>query len=316
MNDGDNQQAPKRETRNGLSNRWLVAAVVASLIGAALILIVFIGLQRLPFLGETGDAISGVGASSDALVFAIARTPGGPDEWSNWARVVKYVSETVHRPVTIRYLTKEDEASTVIEQEHVDVAFVCSHHYLHLSEKGVVEGLCVPVIDGSPTCTYMVLVAEDDPATCLEDLRGSAIAASDKSSLGGYSYLRYICDEHKLNDAEFFGEVRLGDTQEHNLRDLSAGEVRAAAVNSAQAVSWDLTGYKAIEQSPPVGCPPVVVSSELDPAIRDAVAAAFLAFEPGVGVAEDSHIDGFIPFDATLYDYAQEIRDACGHHTK
>ncbi|MDH4140237.1 MAG: phosphate/phosphite/phosphonate ABC transporter substrate-binding protein [Coriobacteriia bacterium] len=306
------------ETQSGpehsASNRWLLAAIVATLVCVALILVMFLGLQRSPFTETLSEGVTGTPTEAERLVFAVARTPGGPSEWSNWARVIKYVSEELGRPVSIRYVAKEEAATDVILEEGIDVAFVCAHHYLHLRDEGAFQGLCVPVIDGMSTCCYELIVHNDDSARSLEDLAGSAVAVSDKSSLGGLSYLSHLCRERGLEPTEFFGELLIGETQESNLRDLSSGNVRATVVNTAQIADWDLSQFKEIEQSPPVGCPPVIISTDIDSELRERLVEVFLAFDAAASLPDDSHVDGFVAFDADDYAFAEEIRGACGHH--
>ncbi|MDZ4064641.1 MAG: PhnD/SsuA/transferrin family substrate-binding protein, partial [Coriobacteriia bacterium] len=229
-------------------------------------------------------------------------------------RVIKYLSEELHRPVTVRYLSKEDESAAVISSEDIDIAFVCAHTYLDLTDSGAAVGICTPIIDGEHTSQMMLLVRADDPAASFKDLADSAAAASDKSSLGGYSYLQYLAGEHGVRVDEYFSELRMGETQETNLRDVIAGDLRVTVANSAQTADWDLSKLKIIEMSPPRGCPPVVVSSDMDPDLRERVRRILLEMNTDTLLPSDSHIDGFVELEHADYAFADTLRRACGSH--
>jgi ABC-type phosphate/phosphonate transport system substrate-binding protein len=307
-------EAPSDGASGRVSRRWLQVAVVATIIAVVALIVLFAGLvpdAESASRADTEKVSSSIPGQS--LVVAVARTPGGPTEWSNWARVIKHMSEELGLPVSVRYLSKEDEAADVIAAEDIDVAFVCAHQYVELREGGSVTGLCSPVIDGDHMTTTMLVVSENDEAEGFEDLGGSVVAASDKSSLGGFAYLSNLCAERGVNPYEHFSEVRLGDTQESNMRDLLDGEIRATVVNSAQVVAWDMSGFKVIESSREFGTPPVVVDADLDPELESRIRTFLLGFDDAL-LPPESHISGFAELDESDYVYAEVLRDACGQH--
>lgn len=296
------------------SQRWFWLAVVATGLGIIFIVGLFVGLA--PTATDSSEESQEILAesASDALVVAVARTPGGPTEWSNWSKVIKELSEDLGVPVSVRYLAKEDEAADIIASEDIDIAFVCAHQYLVLRDAGAVIGLASPTIDEEHLTTFMLIAQADDPAENWEDLEGSAVAASDKSSLGGYAYLNALAAEHGATPETHFAEVRLGETQETNMRDLLDGEIRATVINSAQVAAWDTSGFKIIEESAPFATPPVVVDSEMDPELIPEITTFLLGFDAAI-LPPESHITGFVELDDADYAYAETLRDACGQHT-
>jgi ABC-type phosphate/phosphonate transport system substrate-binding protein len=306
--------ASSEDASRRASHRWFQVAVLATIIAIAVLVVLFAGLVPDADSASRPDAETvSPPASGESLVVAVARTPGGPTEWSNWARVIKHMSEELGLPVSVRYLSKEDEAADVIAEEDIDVAFVCAHQYVELRERGSVTGLCSPVIDGDHMTTTMLVVSADDEAESFEDLQGSVIGASDKSSLGGFAYLSNLCAERGVNPYEHFAEVRLGDTQERNMRALLDGEIRATVVNSAQVVAWDMSGFKVVESSRGFGTPPVVVDSDLDPELESRIRAFLLSFDDEL-LPSESYISGFVKLDEGDYAYAEVLREACGQH--
>lgn len=309
-NNGDDSPTPARSS----SSRWLAAAIVATVVFVVVVGVAFASIFGYYPADGLSQVSADVGDEATPLVVAVARTPGGPGEWSNWARVIKYLSEELHRPVIVRYLSKEDESAEVIASEDIDIAFVCAHTYLDLVDSDSAVGVCTPIIDGAHTSRMMLLVREDDPAESFADLVDSSAAASDKSSLGGYSYLQYLAGEHDVRLDEYFSELRMGETQETNLRDVIAGDLRVTVANSAQTADWDLSKLKTIEESPPTGCPPVVVSSDMAPELRELVARILIDMNTDALLPADSHIDGFVELDHADYAFADTLRRACGSH--
>lgn len=295
------------------SSVWLVAALVVTAVCAGLLTAQLVGFLRFPF-DDPAIAPAEVGAPEGALVVAVARTPGGPGEWANWARIIRELSHQLGRPLTVRYLSNEDEAAEVITEDRVDVAFVCPHHYVDLSEAGTCEGLVTPVISGSATTRFVILVRPDDPATCIEDLKGSHFAVSDKSSLGGFSYVAYLTKARGAKPEEYFSELTVGETQEQNMQDVLEGRVRATVASSVQVVAWDMSQFKVIEPSEPIGSPPVVVAADLAPELKDEIARILIDMDMPATLGEGSAIEGFETLDPASYEFAARLRGACGHH--
>lgn len=301
-----------RPARIRSSRRWLFVAIGVTAVCLLVLALEFANLLSLPTVGsQASSQLAPVPEGS--LVVAVARTPGGPGEWSNWARIISELETELGTSLTVRYLAKEDEAAKIIAKDRVDIAFVCAHHYVDLSEEGASDGLVTPVIDGSSTSRSMLVVRADDDAQGIEDIKGSVVAVSDKSSLGGYAYLSYLVKQHGAEPAGYFSELRLGETQEQNLRDVLEGTARATIINSAQIGSLDVSGVRVIEESEPFGCPPVVVRSDMDPALKAKIRSALLKMDMEAVLPAGSVIEGFEPLDPAEYAFARELRGACSH---
>lgn len=131
----------------------------------------FAGLVPTPAGSSAEPQEESSSSAVEPLVIAVARTPGGPTEWSNWSKVIKELSEDLGVPVSVRYLAKEDEAAGVIATEDIDIAFVCARQYLQLRDEGAVVGLASPTIDGEHLTVFRLIARADDSAETWEDLR-------------------------------------------------------------------------------------------------------------------------------------------------
>jgi phosphonate transport system substrate-binding protein len=280
-------------------------AVVALLVGGDL----FGGIAEEPM--EPTDLRE---TSATEFVVLVARTPGGSREWTNFTRVIGYLSEEVARPVSVRYVPHEDEAGEILRAEEADVAFLCAHMYMDLRDAGLVEGIAVPVVDGQAETTMRLVTDPSSGIEDFEDLRGRTVAVSDKSSLGGQAYLLWLCGERKVTPEAFFGEIRTGETMEENVGAVLAGDADATIVNRVQLSAEKAAQLRVIEESPPYGSPPVVVSTRLDAETRNRVRDALLGFDPTGVLPEDSRIDGFVPVSEVSYAFEDILRIQCESH--
>lgn len=310
----DSHERSDTVATRSVSHRWLLAAVVATLACSAIALAVLMGLRETGPAGAEPSTAQLSEPDGSELSIAVARTPGGPGEWTNWARVIKYLSEELDRPVSVRYLSKEDAAAEIIVRDRIDIAFVCAHQYVDMEDHDQAVGVVTPVIHGSTTNRMMLVVAADDDARGLGDLGGSIVAVSDKSSLGGYSYLSYLCQQQGVDPTGYFAELRLGDSQEQNMHDVLVRDARATIVSSAQVVSWDMSRFRIVEESEPLGIPPLIARADLDPELIQRIADILVAMDVDTVIGVETAIDGFERLDPVDYEFARVLRGACGHH--
>jgi phosphonate transport system substrate-binding protein len=257
-------------------------------------------------------AIGPASRGESGLVVVVARTPGGTGEWANFARVIGYLSEQIDRSVSVRYVAREEDAIDIVTADEADVAFLCAHMYLDLRDQGLVEGVAVPRVDGSAECSMQLVVRADDPRGFAE-LEGATLAVSDKSSLGGQAYLMWLCGEKGVGLQEYFGEVRTGEAMEENVAALLDGTVDATVVNSAQIARRFSEDLRVVEESPPFGLPPAVISRNLDSQTSRAISDALLGFDPST-LPESSRLDGFADIDGVSYEFEEALRDQCSTH--
>jgi phosphonate transport system substrate-binding protein len=174
--------------------------------------------------------------------------------------------------------------------DKVDVAFMCAPSFIWL--RGLrpppAELLGVaPVFDdersaGRPVYFCDVIVRNDAPIQTFSDLRGSAWAYNDKSSLSGYyGLLDKLAASGK--DENFFGSVTCSGSHLDSIQAVLQGEADAAAIDSnvlrirLRETPTLRNTLRVIESWGPYPIQPIVVNSNLDPNLKDQLRAAFLA---------------------------------------
>jgi phosphonate transport system substrate-binding protein len=174
--------------------------------------------------------------------------------------------------------------------DEVDVAFMCAPSFVWLRRlrPPPAELLGVaPVFDdarnaGRPVYFCDVIVRNEAPIQTFSDLRGSAWAYNDESSLSGYySLLDKLAESGK--DENFFGSVTCSGSHLNSIEAVLQGEADAAAIDSnvlrikLRETPTLRNTLRVIESWGPYPIQPIVVSSNLHPNLKDQLRAAFFA---------------------------------------
>ena len=174
--------------------------------------------------------------------------------------------------------------------DKVDVAFMCAPSFIWLRRlrPPPAELLGVaPVFDdernaGRPVYFCDVIVRDDAPIQTFSDLRGSAWAYNDKSSLSGYyGLLDKLAASGK--DENFFGSVTCSGSHLNSIEAVLQGQADAAAIDSnvlrikLRETPTLRNTLRVIESWGPYPIQPIVVNSNLHPNLKDQLRAAFFA---------------------------------------
>ncbi len=176
--------------------------------------------------------------------------------------------------------------------EGADVAFMCVPSFVWLRDlrPPLAELLSVmPVFDdersqGRPVYFCDVVVRDDGPIQAFSGLAGCSWAYNDTCSLSGYySLLNHLAESG--TDETFFDSVQCSGSHLNSIEAVLSGKADAAAIDSnvlkirfreSPALRKKL---RVIESWGPYPIQPVVVSSALNPELKQRLRAAFLATE-------------------------------------
>jgi phosphonate transport system substrate-binding protein len=185
---------------------------------------------------------------------------------------------------------KGGECSTFADE--ADVAFMCAPSFVWLRDMRPppVELLGVlPVFDdernqGRPVYFCDVVVRNDAPIQAFSELEGGTWAYNDECSLSGYySLLNKLAESG--TDESFFDNVFCSGSHLNSVEAVLNGRADAAVIDSnvlrirlreAPVLREEL---RVIETWGPYPIQPIVVSSSLDPALKQRLRAAFLSTE-------------------------------------
>lgn len=175
-------------------------------------------------------------------------------------RLQTALAEGMQRPIElVQRRTYQDITGALLEGS-VDAAWVCGFPFLQHERELSLLG--VPVWNGKPMYRSYLIVATDDPAQGLRDLRGDIHAFSDPDSNSGY--LVTASDLARMGETpdQFFSRTFFTYGHRNVVRAVAAGLARSGSVDGyvwdvLSQVEPDLTkGTRVIERSELLGFPP------------------------------------------------------------
>lgn len=197
------------------------------------------------------------------------------------------------------------EVNALLTQGRGDVALVCSG----VTSNPTLREAMVPVgrlmFDGGPSYRSVVIVAQDDPADELEDLRGSRIAWVDSDSLTGYRAVRAALRSRGEDPDQFFPTHSFTHSHDLSISSVQAGTVRAAAVDEEVLRQSRDLGARVVWTSDRFPSPPLLVRRG-DAALAESLAT--LASDPACFTEIGAR--GLAPADWEAYDGLGEVVEA------
>ncbi|HHQ48901.1 MAG TPA: phosphate/phosphite/phosphonate ABC transporter substrate-binding protein [Acidobacteria bacterium] len=163
----------------------------------------------------------------------------------------------------------------------VDVAWVCTGALSDLRRRNGARLLVVPVVNGESRYRSYVIARFDGPRD-LEDLRGKEFAFTDPLSLTGRRVMIQWLASRGETAESFFGNVFYTHAHDNSIRAVRRRLADAACVDSLVYDGLQrldpaaVEGTRVIWRSEWFPIPPLVVSAQVPPALRDELAALFL----------------------------------------
>lgn len=233
--------------------------------------------------------------------------------------VIDYIGEQIHRPVQMVHRRTYDEMDSLLEQGQVNVAFICSAPYVKNREKFGVELLVAPSVNGRPIYHSYIIVHKDSPIKSFADLKGKVFAFTDPKSNTGKLYPTYLLKTMNSAPDRYFKRHMYSYSHNKSIELVAKRVVDGAAVESLVYENMIKTGSpyarqtRIIKRSPPYGTPPVVVTKDVNPALRDRIRDAFLTMnksEKGKAILDAMMIDGFVRIADSAYDPIRKMERA------
>ena len=207
-----------------------------------------------------------------------------PILYGTYEHIARYIGEKVDCPTTLRV----GQSFAEFAEGQLDVAFICGLPYVRMASQYncPVELLAAPVLIGKryrhrPIYFSDVIVRNESPFTCFDDLRGCVWAYNERASHSGCNLVCYSLLE-RGKSPEYFGETVKSDSHLRSLEMVLEGEVDAAAIDSHLLDvlrSRDVklaTRLRVVDMLGPSSIPPVVVSKRVAKEIKCRIQQALI----------------------------------------
>lgn len=239
--------------------------------------------------------------------------------------VIDFIGEQIGQPVQMVHRRTYDEMDSLLEKGEVKIAFICSAPYVKNRELFGVELLVAPSVDGKPLYHSYIIVHRDDPVQSFTGLKGKVFAFTDPKSNTGKLYPTYLLKTMGSSPERFFKRFIFSYSHNKSVEMVAKKIVDGAAVESIVFEHMLKTGspyarqVRIIKRSPPYGIPPVVVTRDIDPALRKKVRDAFLSMQgspKGKAILNTMMIDGFVEVPDRNYDSIRAMEKAVVESSK
>lgn len=240
-------------------------------------------------------ALTPVFLDNDAAVIAALRTA---------------LSVAMAREIELVQRRTYQEITGALLDGSVDAAWTCGYPYLQHPDELSLLG--VPVWRGAPLYQSYLIVAADDPATGLADLRGGTHAFSDPDSNSGYLVTASDLARMDTTPEDYFSRAIFTYGHRNVVRAVAGGLTRSGSVDGyvwevLNSVEPALTARtRVIAKSEDLGFPPFVARRDR---MQDAGVAACAAALQGLDQTDEGRevlrllfLDSVTSADASLFD--------------
>lgn len=202
--------------------------------------------------------------------------------------LLDYLSRQLDRPVELVQRQTYAETNTLIEENAVDIAFVCTSAYIEGYDAFGMELLAAPQVNGSASYQSVLIVPASSPAQSMADLEGQVFAFTDPISFSGRVYPTHLVQQLGSTPDAFFARTFFTYNHDDAIRAVASGIADGAAVDSLVydfAIQRDpelATRVRVIHRSPAFGIPPVVINPNARPQLKAVLQELLLnmAFDP------------------------------------
>ncbi len=239
----------------------------------------------------------------------------------SYSELADYLAKKLGRPAQLIQRRTYAEINSLIAEGEVDIAFVCTGAYVDGQKRFGMELLAAPEIDGKHVYYSELIVALNNPATSMRDLRGAVFAFTDPMSYSGRVYPSYLVQQLDETPETFFNRSFFTYSHDKAILAVAEGVADGAAVdslvlaNSLQKNPELKEKIKVIYRSPPFGIPPVVVPPNMSARQKALLQEALLEMSSnpeGQRILANLGIDRFVTVSDSIYDTARAVVSSLG----
>ncbi|WP_330115359.1 phosphonate ABC transporter substrate-binding protein [Pseudomonas sp. JS3066] len=195
----------------------------------------------------------------------------------------------------------------------LDVAYLGPFSYVLATTVADVEAFSVAVTKKTGQSAYksLILARKDSGIRNLADLKGHTFAFVDPSSASGHLFPKAGLEQAGFEPDKLFSRVIFSGSHDASILAVENQKVDAAAVADrilAGAVAKGLVkqdDFQVVWTSRPIPESPMVWRKDMDPALKQKVAAA-LASIKDLPWGDQGQLDGFQPTNDAAYDVVRE----------
>ncbi len=135
-------------------------------------------------------------SDENTLKFLVLSTVSIKRTYQTYYNLISLVEEKLGQPIQIIQKKTYAEALEAFEKGEVDIGYVCGYLSVLGNERGVMDKLVMPIVEGKDRYTSYLITRKDLNIDSITDLEGRSFAFSDPSSFSGYLVPKHIIEEN------------------------------------------------------------------------------------------------------------------------
>ncbi len=254
--------------------------------------------------------------SDDVVKIGVSSMITPVDAVKYYQDIIDYIGEQIKQPVRMVNRRTYDEMDSLLEKGDVKIAFICSAPYVKNQAQFGVELLVGPIVNGRSVYHSYIIVHHESPIKTFPELKGKIFAFTDPKSNTGKLYPSYLLKGMGFTPEKFFKEILYSYSHNKSVEMVAKKIVDGAAMESIVYEHMLKVGSpyarqtRIIKRSPPFGIPPVVVTRDIDPALRKKIRDVFLSMHKttkGKAILDAMMIEKFDEVPDKNYDSIREM---------
>lgn len=207
------------------------------------------------------------------------------------------------------------ELLNLFNERSIDLAYFGGYTYIKARQQAGAIPLVMRRIDIRFTSYF--LVASDNPAESLQDLRDKTISFGSKLSTSGHLMPRFFLEQQNIVPESFFNGVEYSGAHDKTAYRVRDGRVDIGVANAATVRSMlkdgrlDKDDIRIFWETPPYADYVWALQPEFDEATRAAMRDAFFILTPEndrhAAILAEINAKGFIPADADYFEDLEQI---------
>ncbi|NWL76873.1 phosphonate ABC transporter substrate-binding protein [Pseudomonas taiwanensis] len=265
------------------------------------------GIVLLPLVAATAAQ------AADKLTIGLIPSEDSQAMIESSKQVLDSLESQLGMPVEPFVATDYNGIIEALRAGKLDVAYLGPFSYVLATTVADVEAFSVAVTKKTGQSAYksLILARKDSGIRNLADLKGHTFAFVDPSSASGHLFPKAGLEQAGFEPDKLFSRVIFSGSHDASILAVENNKVDAAAVADrilAGAVAKGLVkqdDFQVVWTSRPIPESPMVWRKDMDPALKQKVAAA-LASIKDLPWGDQGQLDGFQPTNDAAYDVVRE----------
>ncbi|GAB3497589.1 phosphate/phosphite/phosphonate ABC transporter substrate-binding protein [Curvibacter fontanus] len=224
----------------------------------------------------------------------------------------RHLEQALRKDIEITVTTDYSSMIEAMRFGRIEVAYFGPFSYVLAKSKApAIEPFAVGVERGSPTYQSVLIATAGGPVKTLADVRGKPFGFGDQASTSSHLAPRaHLLKKYQLDGEKDYRPVHLG-THDAVARAVQTGQVPAGALSKPILDSLITRGIVdgnklvQLDLSAPIPNYPIVMQSDLNPALKQAIRTAFLDMKDK-DILKSFRVEAFAPTDDQAYDVLRD----------